>query len=60
MTNPLTAEAESLGRPGGNVTEFIDFEASPGGKRLQLLKEEVAPGVTRAGLPLNPACRSQK
>ena len=44
----------SLARPGGNITGFINVEASIAGKWLELLKE-VAPGVKRAGLMFNPA-----
>jgi putative ABC transport system substrate-binding protein len=40
---------ESLSRPGGNATGFIQFEYSLSGKWLQLLKE-VAPNVTRAAV----------
>jgi putative ABC transport system substrate-binding protein len=40
---------ESLSRPGGNATGFIQFEYSLSGKWLQLLKE-IAPGVTRAAV----------
>jgi putative ABC transport system substrate-binding protein len=36
---------ESLARPGGNTTGFIQFEYSLAGKWMELLKE-VAPGVT--------------
>ena len=39
--------AASFSRPGGNVTGFVNFEGSVGGKWLELLKE-IAPGVTRA------------
>jgi len=37
---------ESLSRPGGNVTGFVNLEASLVEKWLELLKE-IAPGVTR-------------
>jgi putative ABC transport system substrate-binding protein len=37
---------DSLARPGGNATGFMNFEYSIGGKWLELLKE-IAPGVTR-------------
>src|SRR5262249_38076425 len=37
---------ESMARPGGNATGFIQFEYSLSGKWLELLKE-IAPGVTR-------------
>jgi putative ABC transport system substrate-binding protein len=40
---------DSLARPGGNVTGFMELEFSIGGKWLELLKE-VAPGVTRAAV----------
>jgi len=39
----------SLARPGGNVTGFMNFEFSMGGKWLEVLKE-IAPGVTRAAV----------
>jgi len=37
----------SLARPGGNATGFIQFEYGISGKWLELLKQ-IAPGVTRA------------
>jgi putative ABC transport system substrate-binding protein len=40
---------ESLARPGGNITGFLLFEYSLGGKWLELLKE-IAPGVTRVAV----------
>jgi putative ABC transport system substrate-binding protein len=40
---------DSLARPGGNATGFMNFEFSLGGKWLELLKE-IAPGVTRAAV----------
>lgn len=43
----------SLARPGGNVTGFIDYEDTMGGKWLQLLKE-LARGIRRAALMYNP------
>jgi putative ABC transport system substrate-binding protein len=43
----------SLARPGGNITGFINLEASMGGKWLQLLKE-IAPGVKRVAFMFNP------
>ncbi len=45
---------ESLARPGGNTTGFIQFEYSLAGKWIELLKE-VAPGVTRVGALREPA-----
>jgi putative ABC transport system substrate-binding protein len=44
----------SLARPGGNITGFVNVEASIAGKWLGLLKE-VAPGIKRAGLMYNPS-----
>ena len=44
---------ESLARPGGNTTGFIQFEYSLAGKWMELLKE-VAPGVTRVGVLREP------
>ena len=43
----------NLSQPGGNVTGFINVEASMGGKWLELLKE-IAPGVKRAAIMFNP------
>src|SRR5262249_30128164 len=45
---------DSLARPGGNVTGFMNFEYSISGKWLELLKE-VAPGVTRGAVLRDPA-----
>ena len=45
---------ESMARPGGNATGFIQFEYSLSGKWLELLKE-IAPGVTRAAVLRDPA-----
>ena len=45
---------DSLSRPGGNVTGFMQFEYSLSGKWLELLKE-IAPGITRAGVLWDPA-----
>jgi putative tryptophan/tyrosine transport system substrate-binding protein len=39
----------TLARPGGNATGFMNFEYGMGGKWLELLKE-IAPGVTRAAV----------
>jgi putative tryptophan/tyrosine transport system substrate-binding protein len=43
---------ETLARPGGNVTGFMLFEYSFGGKWLEVLKE-ISPNVTQAGVLLN-------
>ena len=40
---------DSLARPGGNATGFMNFEYSIGGKWLELLKE-IAPNVTRVAV----------
>ena len=40
---------DSLARPGGNATGFMNFEYSMGGKWLELLKQ-IAPDVTRAAV----------
>ena len=44
---------ESLARPGGNATGFMQFEYSLSGKWLELLKE-IAPGVTHAAVLRDP------
>ena len=44
---------ESLSRPGGNITGFTNFEASIGGKWLQLLKE-ADPRIARVAVIYNP------
>jgi putative ABC transport system substrate-binding protein len=43
----------SLPRPGGNVTGFMNFEPSLGGKWLELLRE-IAPRVARVAFLFNP------
>ena len=43
----------SLGRPGGNVSGFLNFEFPMGGKWLETLKE-AAPTVRRVALLHNP------
>src|SRR4029079_27541 len=49
-TDPVGAGfVDSLARPGGNVTGFMNFEYGMGGKFLELLKQ-VAPGVTRVAV----------
>ena len=44
----------SLPRPGGNVTGFLNLEASMTGKWLELLKE-IAPRVARVAIFFNPS-----
>lgn len=43
----------TLARPGGNITGFMSFELTVGGKWLQTLKE-IAPTITRAAVIMNP------
>jgi putative ABC transport system substrate-binding protein len=45
---------DSLARPGGNATGFMNAEYSIGGKWLELLKE-IAPRVTRVAVIRDPA-----
>jgi putative ABC transport system substrate-binding protein len=42
-----------LDRPGGNITGFAGFEATLGGKWLELLSE-IAPGLKPAAIMFNP------
>jgi len=44
----------SLARPGGNATGFLQFEYVLSGKWLELLKQ-IAPGITRAAVLRDPA-----
>jgi putative ABC transport system substrate-binding protein len=43
----------NLPHPGGNVTGFMAWELSIGGKWLDLLRE-IAPGLRRVGVVYNP------
>ena len=43
----------NMDQPGGNITGFIEFESSIGGKWLELLKQ-IAPGVTRVAIVRDP------
>jgi putative ABC transport system substrate-binding protein len=53
MGDPVAAGyVESLERPGGNVTGFMNYEYSLAGKWLELLKEMV-PSVKRVGVLRN-------
>jgi ABC-type uncharacterized transport system substrate-binding protein len=45
---------DSLSRPGGNATGFMQFEYGLSGKWLELLKQ-IAPSVTRAAVLRDPA-----
>ena len=50
VTDPVgSGFVESLARPGGNATGFIQFEYTLTGKWLELLKE-IAPSVTRTAV----------
>jgi putative tryptophan/tyrosine transport system substrate-binding protein len=48
---------ESLARPGGNATGFMEFEYSLSAKWVELLKQ-IAPGVRRAAILRDPALSS--
>jgi putative ABC transport system substrate-binding protein len=48
---------DSLARPGGNATGFMNMEYSLSGKWLELLKE-IAPGMTRVAVLRNAATPS--
>jgi putative ABC transport system substrate-binding protein len=54
VSDPVaTGIVARLDRPSGNVTGFANFEASLGGKWLELLSE-IAPGLKRAGIMFHP------
>jgi len=54
VTDPVGAGfVETMARPGGNITGFIQFEYSLSGKWVELLKQ-IAPGVTRAAVLRDP------
>src|SRR6516225_549337 len=54
MSDPVVSGLVArLDRPGGNVTGFANFEATLGGKWLELLWE-IAPGLKRAAIMFNP------
>jgi putative ABC transport system substrate-binding protein len=58
VADPVAAGfVDSLARPGGNATGFMNFEYGMGGKWLELLKE-IAPGVTRVAVLRNAATSS--
>ena len=48
---------ESMARPGGNATGFVQFEYSLSGKWLELLKQ-IVPSVTRVAVLRDPAITS--
>jgi putative tryptophan/tyrosine transport system substrate-binding protein len=49
---------QSLARPGGNATGFVNIETSVGGKWIELLKE-VAPSTSRVLVIFNPKTSPQ-
>jgi putative tryptophan/tyrosine transport system substrate-binding protein len=54
VTDPVGAGfVDTLARPGGNITGFMIYEYSFGGKRLELLKQ-IAPSVTRVVVLRDP------
>jgi putative ABC transport system substrate-binding protein len=54
VSDPVaSAFVQSLARPGGNATGFMQFEFGLSGKWLELLKQ-VAPDVTRAAVLRDP------
>jgi putative tryptophan/tyrosine transport system substrate-binding protein len=55
VVDPVAAGfVDSLARPGGNVTGFMNSEYAMGAKWVELLKE-IAPGTTRAAVPRDAA-----
>jgi putative ABC transport system substrate-binding protein len=55
VTDPVSnGFVTDLARPGGNITGFTNFEATMGGKWIELLKK-IAPGSSRVGVIFNPA-----
>ena len=54
MADPVASGlVERLNQPGGNITGFANYEASLGGKWLELLSE-IAPGLKRTAIMFNP------
>jgi ABC-type uncharacterized transport system substrate-binding protein len=54
VSDPIGAGfVANLARPGGNITGFSNFEASIGGKWVEMLKE-IAPDIARVTLLFNP------
>jgi putative ABC transport system substrate-binding protein len=54
VTDPVASGIVArLDRPSGNITGFASFEATLGGKWLELLSE-MAPGLRRAAIVFNP------
>jgi len=58
VADPVAAGlVDSLARPGGNATGFMNFEYSIGGKWLELLKQ-IVPSVTRVAVFRDPTTPS--
>ena len=53
-TRSAKGSSRACSRPGGNVTGFINMEASMSGKWLELL-QEITPGLKRVVILFNPA-----
>jgi putative ABC transport system substrate-binding protein len=54
MTDPVAGGiVPRLNQPGGNITGFANYEATLGGKWLELLSE-IAPGLKRAAIMFSP------
>jgi putative ABC transport system substrate-binding protein len=55
MVDPVVASriVPGLSQPGGNITGFASYEATFGGKWLELLSG-IAPGLKRAAIMFNP------
>jgi putative ABC transport system substrate-binding protein len=54
VTDPVSIGfVADLARPGGNITGFTNFEATMGGKWIELLKK-IAPSSRRVGVIFNP------
>jgi putative ABC transport system substrate-binding protein len=52
--NPIgSGFVASMARPGGNITGFVSYEPTMGGKWLETLRE-IAPHIMRVGLLYNP------
>ena len=55
VPDPVAAGfVQSLARPGGNATGFLQFEHMLSGKWLEFLKE-IVPGIKRVGVLRNPS-----
>jgi putative ABC transport system substrate-binding protein len=55
VSDPIgTGFVQSLARPGGEATGFINFEATMGSKWLELVRD-IAPSINRVAMLFNPA-----